>query len=541
MKEEDKKKYKKETAALFYNLNIKNNTKPIKAEIKLRNNKIKNMYNHMNTEIENFYISSSDTFIKNNIKFYRLYRTQYLSNGEKQQTKIRKKKKKIGLNSKIYFGEFINQNTQFDEMEDIKKYEKIKKLLSKSKNFSFVKNPKTIKFSKLPKELYSSKKYSTSLKKLNSVKNFEPFNQSSGINKAYDNSFHENNLYTNSKSDEEEKLNSKIYKIKQNNIIFFNNNKEDENKMNNFSMKLFKKLNKDKLSSKSVVSPFRKNLIEANSSIFISPKNKNLKNGEIEYLSLKDSPNYKNLAKKNNSYSNKSKIHNFYSNIDKSNCSNNSNSNCDNHSFNQSFYSTQKNFLLTKINEKLDKLSNYRTPKKEIKELNIKTNIKCKNKIKSIKKLIKKNTSYASRPHPIINLLTETKKKKNRKKIRNQFYQNLKNQARLLSIIDNLKNMNNNIPLNLIGHLNEDYKKKSKQMLIDNKFTNNINKIYKSLTEGKLLNEKVSSKYRFINRFANKNIMDLVDLKSKYNNCDLLLEKIKEENKPKNNKYIYFK
>ena len=94
--------------------------------------------------------------------------------------------------------------------------------------------------------------------------------------------------------------------------------------------------------------------------------------------------------------------------------------------------------------------------------------------------------------------------------------------------------MNNNVPMNLIGHLNEDYKKKSKQMLIDNKFTDNINKIYKSLTEGKLINEKISSKYRFINRFANKNIMDVVDLKSKYKNCDLLIEKIKAENELKN-------
>ena len=121
MDEDNKKEYKKETAALFYNFKIKNNIKPITTEIKLRNNKISNMCTHMSSEIENFYISSSDTFIKNNIKFYRLYWTQYLSNGKKQQSKIRKKKKKINLNSKIYFGDFINQNTQFNEIEDIRR------------------------------------------------------------------------------------------------------------------------------------------------------------------------------------------------------------------------------------------------------------------------------------------------------------------------------------------------------------------------------------------------------------------------------------
>ena len=73
-------------------------------------------------------------------------------------------------------------------------------------------------------------------------------------------------------------------------------------------MKLFKKLNKDKLSSNSVVPSFRNNLIEPNSSLFITPKNINLKKEENKYLSLKDSPNYKHLVKKKNSYSNISKI-----------------------------------------------------------------------------------------------------------------------------------------------------------------------------------------------------------------------------------------
>ena len=67
-------------------------------------------------------------------------------------------------------------------------------------------------------------------------------------------------------------------------------------------------------------------------------------------------------------------------------------------------------------------------------------------------------------------------------------------------------------------------------MLKNDLFTKKINKIYKSFAEGKIINRKISSKNKFINKFASKNIMDLINLKAKYTQCDLLVKKIKEEN-----------
>ena len=198
-----------------------------------------------------------------------------------------------------------------------------------------------------------------------------------------------------------------------------------------------------------------------------------------------------------------------------------------NHTFNKSFYITQKNILL-KINEKLEKISKYRTPKKDIKDLSEAINIKCKSKIKNIKKLIKKQIVYNAKKKSIINILTDYKKNKNKKK--NNYYYNMKNKIRLLSIVDNMKNMTENSPKNLIEHLNEDYQKKSKKMLKNDLFTKKINKIYKSFAEGKIINRKISSNNKFINKFASKNIMDLINLKAKYDQCDLLVKKIKEEN-----------
>ena len=106
----------------------------------------------------------------------------------------------------------------------------------------------------------------------------------------------------------------------------------------------------------------------------------------------------------------------------------------------------------------------------------------------------------------------------------------MKNKIRLLSIVDNMKNMTENSPKNLIEHLNEDYQKKSKKMLKNDLFTKKINKIYKQFNEEKIINRKISSNNKFINKFASKNIMDLINLKAKYAQCDLLVKKIKEEN-----------
>ena len=512
---------KKETAALFYNFNIKNSRTPITADIKLRNNEVKDMCSNMRTEIDKFYSSGNNNGKNNN--FYRYYWTQYTSPDDTTKKLIKKKKKKIYLNSKIYFGSFLNPNVYFDIIENIKKYEKIKNKIRKSPNFSFIKNPTTIKYSKLPFDLYLSREDSSDLRGLVSVKNIDPFNKTSR-NQSFSNSLFNNNvLFTNTSNEEDDENISKIGKIKNNKIILINKNYEnnesfdrnDNNKVN-YSTKSIRK-NSSNNSIKSIFFSLTKN----NSSKFMSSHA--IRMSQLD--NFLNNSNNNNFQKKNFSYSNLFRDNN---NINPNlNRVNKSYSYLLNYKFNKSFYITQKNLLL-KLNEKLDKIAKYRTPKKDIKDLSDAINIKCKSKRKNIKKLIKKQTVYNSNKKSIINLLTDYKKNKNKKK--NNYYYNMKNKIRLLSIVDNMKNMTENSPKRLIEHLNEDYQKKSKKLLKNDLFTKKINKIYKSFAEGKIINKKISSKNKFINKFASKNIMDLINLKAKYGQCDLLVKKIKEEN-----------
>ena len=513
---------KKETAALFYNFNIKNSRTPITTDIKLRNNEIKDLCSNMKTEIDKYYSSGNNN--GKNLNFYRYYWTQYSSPNEISQKLIIKKKKKINLNSKIYFGSFLNQNIYFDIIENSKKYDKIKRKIIKSPNFSFVKNPKTLKYSKLPLDLYISREDSSNLKGLISVKNIASFNKTSR-NQSFSNSLFNNNaLFANTSSEEEDENISKIGKIKNNKIILINKNNEsnesfdkNNNKKVNYSTKSIRKSNCSNNSIKSIFLPLTNN----NSSKFMSSQAM-ARTSQLD--NFPNNSNNNNFQKKNFSYSNLFRDNIINKNLNRAN---KSYSYLLNHTFNKSFNIIQKN-LLFNLNKKIEKIIKYRTPKKDIKDLSERVNIKCKSKIKNIKKLIKKQTVYNNNKKSIINLLTDYKKNKNKKK--NNYYYIMKNQIRLLSIVDNMKNMTENSPKRLIEHLNEDYQKKSKKMLKNDLFTKKINKIYKSFAEGKIINRKISSKNKFINKFASKNIMDLINLKAKYDQCDLLVKKIKEEN-----------
>ena len=93
MEKEDQFQLKKETGALFYNFKIKNNNTPITTEIKSRDKKIKDMYININTEIDNFYLSTNHNLTEKNIKFYR-YWMKYLTPFLNKQNKIKLKKKK---------------------------------------------------------------------------------------------------------------------------------------------------------------------------------------------------------------------------------------------------------------------------------------------------------------------------------------------------------------------------------------------------------------------------------------------------------------
>ena len=85
------------------------------------------MYIDINTEIDNFYLSANNNLTEKNIQFYR-YWIKYLTPSLNKPNKIKlKKKKNISLNSKIYFGSFLDENYYYDNAETSNKYDKIKK------------------------------------------------------------------------------------------------------------------------------------------------------------------------------------------------------------------------------------------------------------------------------------------------------------------------------------------------------------------------------------------------------------------------------
>jgi len=514
MEKENQFDMKKETAALFYNFKIKNYITPITTEIRSRNKKIKDMFFDINTEIDNFYLSANNNFTQNQINFYR-YWIKYLAPLLNKPNKIKlKKKKKVSLNSKIYFGSFLNENYYYDKAESSNKYDNIKKLISKSKNFSFIKNPKTLNYSKLPFDLYLSKNDSFDIRKLVSIKNIHNFND---LQRNKEKLFNINSFHTNINTDKNEDFKTKSFKDTNKNIVNKNSDSTNRNKNNHFSQKLLLKKNNKENSFLDPVKPLK--------TYYNAPKDEN------EFFDKNISCD-KGLQKKNNSYSNISQIHNIYPNLS---MTNKSYSNLNNSSCDRTFYITQKKSLLHNLNESLNKIIKCKTPKKEIKNLSEIINIKCKNKINNINKIIQKQSGYIPNKNLIINLLSNNKIKNSN----NNYYTNLKKQVRLLSVVDNLKNITQTVPMNLIGHIEKDYQRKSKKIIDDDSFTKKINNIYKSFTEGKIINKKISSRNIYINKLASKNILDLVNLKSKYQKFDLLAKKIKEENnKKRNNKII---
>ena len=90
MEKEEESIPKKEAGCLFYNFSTGNNLAPISTEINKRNKKIKNMCSEMNSEIEKY--NSKDKYMKNNIKFYNLFWSQFFFPKVNKQNKNNKKK-----------------------------------------------------------------------------------------------------------------------------------------------------------------------------------------------------------------------------------------------------------------------------------------------------------------------------------------------------------------------------------------------------------------------------------------------------------------
>jgi peroxiredoxin len=115
-----------------------------------------------------------------------------------------------------------------------------------------------------------------------------------------------------------------------------------------------------------------------------------------------------------------------------------------------------------------------KTPKKEINNLSENIKKKCKKKIENIDKIIRKQNNFIPNKNLVINLLSDNKKKnKNSYSI---YYTNLKNKIRLLFVVDNLKNITQNVPMNLMENLERDYQRKSKKIIKEDLFKKKINK-----------------------------------------------------------------
>ena len=119
----------------------------------------------------------------------------------------------------------------------------------------------------------------------------------------------------------------------------------------------------------------------------------------------------------------------------------------------------------------------------------------------------------------------------NKKSLTKKIYLDIKKRDRLLSLVENLKSDERATPMMFLNHLYEEYNKRSKEVIKVNSTKRKINKIYKSSEEGKLIKKKVEQKNNEINKIILKNNMERINLKNKYEKFDLIIEKIKEENK----------
>ena len=535
MENDDENLPKKESGCLFYNFNLKKNPTPISTEINVRNQEMRDMHDKIDSELEQFY-GSQDKDIISSKKYYKyLWSHNLLPHLYKPKKKVLKKNIQYSLNNKIYFGTFFSY---YDGYEDVRKYDKIKKIISRSSNFSFVKDPKSLTFSKLPFDLYLSKDDSLKLKELITIEkivNIRKNNSKKILKKknwkkkeyySYNNILNsENNSCCDNegKEDLKEKI-KKLYQRNNKNLISLNKNNK---KVKFVTPPILVKINgKENSSSNSLLSPIMRNY----STEFTTPENI-----KSESETNNTSTNFfktRNIFKKSKTNLDLSKDSNIYTNL-KININKRNYSNFNNKTYNQNFYSTQKK-VFSNIKQKLNNIKEEENIKNKIKELSILYNKKCEKKHKKITKIIQK---IDPNNHQKVMKIFKEQNLKNgiNKKSRNHFYFNLRNQIRLLSILENLKNMKENTPVQLVSRINEDYYDQSKDLILNDKFTKRINNIYKSFAEGKKINEKISNKSKYINLLISKNQLDGVKLKNKYEKVDNLIEEIIEENNASNN------
>ena len=494
MEEEKNNEFKKETACLFYNFKFNNKEKPISTHISIKKGKINDFYNNINNYIEKIALTESNSFQRDSYGYYRHCFTKFLEEKLKKKTIKQMPKKKLKhffqLHSKIHFGSFINSGLYLEGYENINKYDNIKSKISKSKNFSFIKDPKTIRYNKLPLDLYIPKEDSIKIKNLisarllpkNANNNKDKNKNESLIRYSYDNGIFDNTIINNKKS-----------------VINYNNKK-------------IYFINKNKLNEK--------NHIETNRQL----SENNLKESDnlISEEEEKDKSHKHSFKTKYNIHKNLSDLNDIDSNMNQKNILINTKS------YSQTQYTNihRPKSILLALNKKIKDI---KTSKKSLKYFEKLFKYNSQNKLKKINKLINKSNINTD-PLLVIKDIKNKDEKIHKKSLTKKIYLDIKKRDRLLSLVENLKSDERATPMMFLNHLYEEYNKRSKEVIKVNSTRKKINKIYKSSEEGKLIKKKIDEKNNVINKLISKNKIEGIKLKNKYKKFDLVIDKINEEN-----------
>ena len=494
MKEKNDEDFKKETACLFYHFKQNKKETPIMAQIKLQKKEMKDYINN----IDAYYIKRTLTedekvekTYKNTYDSYRHFLIKDMNSNIKKhkinENMHKNQKKKFQLYSKINFGSFINNNSYPEEIR--KKYEKLNEKISKSNNFSFVKDPKTISYKKLPFDLYLSKEDSQKIKnlisfRLTTIKSKIDNDKNESLTRfSYDNGSFDNNISSIMNNCNETK-NKYIYYI-------------NKNKLNNKN--IFK--NKEQISE-------QHNLDKAKDLLGEEKNNESIRKKcyLIKYLS-----NLKNLNTKTNKKTNL-KHQNSYNKTE--------------HNI---FHPNKKSFLLYELDKNIKSILRTKVGKNLIKSFSKDYKQKSAKKIKKIDKLM---NNFNFEVSVIKDLKTNSERKnKNKTNFPAQIYMDIKNRSRFLSVVEKLKNIKREAPMMILSDLYENYFQKSKEIIKTDSIRKKINNIYKSSEKGYLIRRKINKTNDVINKIISKNKIEGIKLKNKYKLFDMIIEKINEENK----------
>ena len=496
------KEIKKERHSIFTDIIINNKVDPFSKYIGPKQKEINDICKQLYYSFEKRNITRKGSLPTDSFVTLKYFFRKYLDSEMDKFTKNKKPKNNIPkksslLYSKIYFGSFLNSSIDLGYKKN-GEMDIIKSKLSKSNNFSFVNDPSTIRYKKLPIDLYISKEDSLKIKNLISVR---PLSEKLKI---------KNN-----------KTESKL-RFSYDRGIFDNtsiNFEKNSDKISNYDVFY---INKNKLNEKDNIDYHRqisKNNFTEPNNLFINEKSPNKENRNT------DSHNKPKKKKLINS-KNLSELNNISENINPINIEKNiyNKTEYNNHSRNKN------NPLLLQIHKKTKNFSKYRTPKKSIENFAKCSKRKTEIKLNKINRLINKG-KMKTNPKLIINDLKIYGNKKKKKAFIKEKYSHIKRRLNLISIVENLKNIKTLAPMDLLNQIYEEYKKESKKIITDKFRNKRIDNIYKSSEEGKLIKKKIDKTNDNINKFISKNYFEGIKLKNKYKKLDLVINQINEENK----------